>query len=370
MKTETPRINLGAKRERAVMSYFRENIERMVGYVPGEQPTDPEVVKLNTNENPYGPSELVMAALGNMSGEQLRRYPEPTAIMFRETAAKVLGFSPEQIICGNGSDELLTMATRAFVGPQGLIAYPVPTYSLYRTLAHIEDAGFLEIPFGTDWSLPEELYSSGANLTLLCNPNAPSGTMIEPDEVAHLAKKLDGVLVVDEAYVDFAQNNCLELIEKHKNVLVLRTLSKGYSLAGLRFGYGVGSAKLIAGLNKVRDSYNCDAVSVLLASEALSDQESMQKNARKVKDERERLGDRLRAAGFEMPESQANFLLAHMPAKCPLTAKGLYKELKQHKVYVRYLEQSHLTNCVRITVGTPEQNETLLQTMRQVGIEI
>ena len=191
------------------MSYFRENVERMIGYVPGEQPSDPAVVKLNTNENPYPPSESVLAALGSMEAEQLRRYPEPTAVMFRETAANVLGFSPEQIICGNGSDELLTMATRAFVGPQGLMAYPVPTYSLYRTLAHIEDAGFVEIPFGANWSLPEELYSTGANLTLLSNPNAPSGTMIEADEVAHLAKKLDGVLIVDEAYVDFAQSNCL-----------------------------------------------------------------------------------------------------------------------------------------------------------------
>ncbi len=352
------------------MSYFRENIERMVGYVPGEQPTDPEVVKLNTNENPYGPSELVMAALGNMSGEQLRRYPEPTAVMFRETAGEVLGFSPEQIICGNGSDELLTMAVRAFVGEQGLIAYPVPTYSLYRTLAHIENAGFVEIPFGANWSLPEELYSSRANLTLLCNPNAPSGTMIEPDEVGHLAKKLDGVLVVDEAYVDFAQSNCLELVDKHKNMLVLRTLSKGYSLAGLRFGYGIGNGKLIAGLNKVRDSYNCDAISVLLASEAISDQEAMEANAGKVRDERERLSERLRGAGFEMPASQANFLLAQMPAKCPLSAKQLYKELKERKVYVRYLEQTHLGDCVRITIGTPEQNETLLQTMRDVGIEI
>ncbi|MCK4849872.1 MAG: histidinol-phosphate transaminase [Phycisphaerae bacterium] len=352
------------------MSYFRENIERMVGYVPGEQPTDPKVVKLNTNENPYPPSERVLATLASVNAEQLRRYPDPTAVMFRETAANVLGFSPEQIICGNGSDELLNIATRAFVGPQGLMAYPVPTYSLYRTLAHIEDAGFVEIPFGPDWSLPEELYSTGAKLTLLCNPNAPSGTMIETDEVAHLAKKLDGVLIMDEAYVDFADNNCLELVDKHKNVLILRTLSKGYSLAGLRFGYGIGNRKLIAGLNKVKDSYNCDALSVLLATEAISDQEVMRENARKVRDERERLSERLQAVGFEVPESQANFLLARMPAGCALTAKQLYKQLKERDVCVRYMEQTHLADCVRITVGRPEQNETLLQMMRQVGVEI
>ncbi len=352
------------------MSYFRDNIERMTGYIPGEQPSDPKVTKLNTNENPYPPSESVVAALGSMTTEQLRRYPEPTAVMFRETAANVLGFLPEQIICGNGSDDLLTMATRAFVGPQGLMAYPVPTYSLYRTLAHIEDAGFLEIPFGPDWTLPEQLWATQANLTLLCNPNAPSGTMIETDEVAHLAKKLNGVLIVDEAYVDFADSNCLELVDKHRNVLILRTLSKGYSLAGLRFGYGIGHRKLIAGLNKVKDSYNCDAISVLLATEAITDQEAMQENARKVRQERERLTQRLHQAGFAVPKSQANFLLARMPPGCALSAKQLYKQLKERAVYVRYLEQTHLADCVRITVGTPEQNETLLETMQQVGIEI
>jgi len=352
------------------MSYFRENIERMVGYVPGEQPTDPNVVKLNTNENPYPPSENILATLANMNAEQLRRYPEPTAAMFRETAANILGFLPEQIICGNGSDELLTMATRAFVGPQGLMAYPVPTYSLYRTLAHIEDAGFVEIPFGPGWTLPEELYSSNANLTLLCNPNAPSGTMIDSGEVSHLAKKLQGVLIVDEAYVDFAESNCLELVDKHKNVLILRTFSKGYSLAGLRFGYGIGHRKLIVGLNKVKDSYNCDTISVLLAAEAITDQETMQENARKVRDQRQRLTERLRTAGFEVPDSQANFLLARMPSGCALTAKELYKQLKERAVYVRYMEQSHLAQSIRITVGTPEQNDSLLQTMQQVGIEI
>ncbi len=352
------------------MSYFRENIERMIGYVPGEQPSDPKVVKLNTNENPYPPSENVLAVLGSMQAEQLRRYPEPTAMMFRQTAAKVLGVFPEQIICANGSDELLTMAARAFVGPQGLMAYPVPTYSLYRTLAHIENAGFEEIPFGPDWTLPEELYSSKANLTLLCNPNAPSGTMIEASEVAHLAKKLDGVLVVDEAYVDFAESNCLELVDKHKNVLILRTRSKGYSLAGLRFGFGIGNGKLIAGLNKVRDSYNCNTISTMLATEAIADQEAMLANARKVRDERERLSELLGKAGFAVPRSEANFLLARMPAGCALTARQLYKQLKEQDVYVRYLEQTHVSDCVRITVGTPEQNETLLQTMRQVGIEI
>ena len=352
------------------MSYFRDNIERMTGYVPGEQPSDLKVIKLNTNENPYPPSENVMAALASVKAEQLRRYPNPTSEMFRQTAANILGFFPEQIICGNGSDDLLTMATRAFVGPQGSMAYPVPTYSLYRTLAHIEDAGFLEIPFGPEWILPEELCTTQANLTLLCNPNAPSGTMIETDEVAHLAKKLNGVLIVDEAYADFADSNCLELVDKHKNVLILRSFSKGYSLAGLRFGYGIGHRKLIAGLNKVKDSYNCDAISALLATEAITDQEAMQENARKVRQERERLTQRLVQAGFGVAKSQANFLLARMPSRCALSAKQLYKQLKERAVYVRYLEQTHLTDCIRITVGRPEENETLLQTMGQLGVEI
>ena len=352
------------------MSYFRENIERMVGYVPGEQPADPAVVKLNTNENPYPPSPAVMDMLREIDAERLRRYPNPTAGMFREKAGEILGIDPEEIICGNGSDELLTIAVRCFVGPQGRMAYPVPTYSLYRTLAHIEDAGLVEIPFQADWSLPEELFTAGADLTLVCNPNAPSGTMIEAGELSRLAKKIDGVLVIDEAYVDFADFNCLELVEKHKNVLVFRTLSKGYSLAGLRFGYAVGNRKLIAGMNKAKDSYNCDALSVSLACEALADQEYMQRNAEKIRGERRRLSELLRQAGLEVPESQSNFILVSIPAGCPLTAEQLYVQLKERRIYVRWFEQHGLGEKVRITIGRPEQNDILLKAMAELGVTV
>ncbi len=351
-------------------SYFRDNIDQMSGYVPGEQPTDPKVVKLNTNENPYPPSPNVMAALGWIKPDQVRRYPEPTGFIFRETAANVLGISPEEIICGNGSDELLTIAMRAFVGPHGLVAYPVPTYSLYRTLAHIEDAGYREISFQDDWSLPEELFTAEANLTLLCNPNAPSGTMIPLPEVHHLARKVDGVLIVDEAYVDFADSDCLEMARKHQNVLVYRTLSKGYSLAGLRFGYAVGNRALIAGMNKVRDSYNCDTLSVTLATEAIADQEHAQAAAQKVRDERRRLTERLETAGFDVPPSQSNFLLAKVPTEAGMTAQQLYKKLRAKSVYVRYFDQTRISDCIRITVGTPEQNDVLLATMGEVGLAV
>ena len=352
------------------MTYFRDNIERMVGYVPGEQPADPSVVKLNTNENPYLPSPAVLAALRNFDADRLRRYPDPDAGLFREAAADVFDVSADEIICGNGSDELLTMATRAFVGPQGIMAYPVPTYSLYRTLAHIEDAAFVEIPFEPDWSLPTKLFQTQASLILLCNPNAPSGTMAPPDEVSRLAGKIEGILIIDEAYVDFADSNCLSLIHKHKNVLVLRTLSKGYSLAGLRFGFALGNRKLIAGLNKVKDSYNCDALSILLATEAIMDQQTMLENNRKVCAERDRLSRRLQAGGFAIPDSQSNFILARIPADGKLTARQLYEQLKERSVYVRYFDQAPIADCVRITVGTPRQNDTLLNTIRQIGIEI
>ena len=352
------------------MSYFRDNIERMVGYVPGEQPSDPTVVKLNTNENPYLPSPAVLAALRNFDPERLRRYPDPAAVMFRQAAADVFDVSPDEIICGNGSDDLLTMATRAFVGPQGVMAYPVPTYSLYRTLAHIEDAAFIEIPFESDWSLPDKLFETEASLVLLCNPNAPSGTLVPMAEVSRLAGKVPGILIVDEAYVDFADCNCLELIHKHKNVLVLRTLSKGYSLAGLRFGFALGNRKLIAGLNKVKDSYNCDALSILLATEAVMDQQTMLQNNRKVCDERDRLTQRLRSGGFTVPDSQANFILARMPSASDLTAGQLYEQLKQRNVYVRYFDQTPISDCVRITVGSPQQNDSLLTAMQAIGIGI
>jgi len=222
--------------------FVRANVREMQGYTPGEQPALGErVVKLNTNENPFEPSPRVMKAIQQVEPEMLRRYPSPRADRFRHAAAKVLGISPEMILAGNGSDDILTIATRTFVAPGGVLAAPDPTYSLYPVLARLEQATFAPVPWDKDWSLPTEaLLDSRADAIYLANPNAPSGTFVSPTKVAELARQFPGVLLIDEAYADFADDNCLALVRDYANVVIVRTMSKAYSLAGLRFGYAVG----------------------------------------------------------------------------------------------------------------------------------
>src|SRR4051812_18247451 len=229
--------------------YFRRNIAAMDGYVPGEQPQDPEVVKLNTNENPYSPSPRVLAALHDATDSSLRLYPEPLSDKLRENAAAVYGVERNNIIAGNGSDEILSMILRCFVGPRDKVIVPVPTYSLYETLVRIQDGEQVAIDYPDDFTIPQSLYGSGAALTFLCNPNSPSGTLVSIAEIARLAGSLTGILVVDEAYIDFAEveePSAIRLIRDFDNLIVLRTFSKSFSLAGMRIGLAFAAEEIIA----------------------------------------------------------------------------------------------------------------------------
>jgi len=346
------------------MSYFLERIAALDGYTPGEQPSDPAVIKLNTNENPYPPSPAVMEAVAAIRPEQLRRYPHPLANPFRDVAARVFGVSRDQIICGNGMDDLLNMSVRAFSGPEAAMVYPTPTYTLYAVLGSIQASIIREVPFGLDFTLPvKKLVEARGRITYLANPNSPSGTFVPVSEVARLASALDGVLCVDEAYVDFARENCMELARTRPNVLVMRTMSKGYSLAGLRFGFAVGHPDLIAGLIKVKDSYNADAVAIAAAAAAVADQDYREQTRSKVIRERERLAAALARLGLNSLPSQANFLLAQ--ADRP-TARELYESLKARGILVRYFNSPGLDDKLRITVGTPEQNNALLAALAEL----
>ena len=245
------------------LDYFLPHIARMTGYQPGEQPRIDGIIKLNTNENPYPPSPRVAEAITRALGAGLRKYPDPVGTTFRETAARLHGVAPEMILAGNGSDDLLTILVRAFAGPGDTIVAPTPSYILYRTLAEIQDARCVEVPFRPDWSLdPSAFAVEGAKVAFLANPNSPSGTALPPEAVAAIAERLDCPLVVDEAYADFAASNSLGLIRDHPNVIVTRSFSKGYSLAGLRLGYLVARPEMVQGLIKVKDSYNCDTLSL------------------------------------------------------------------------------------------------------------
>lgn len=343
------------------MTYFRENIERMEGYTPGYQPQEPGFVKLNTNENPYPPSPRALEAMRRAAGEGLRKYPPVMADPFREAAAEVFGTEPERVLCGNGSDDLLNIAVRSFCGEGQPVAFPTPTYSLYETLTGIQGARAVRLDFPPDYSLPEELARTGARLTLLCNPNAPTGTLVPPSEVSRLADRLDGVLLVDEAYADFARANCLELVDRHENLIVTRSLSKSYSLAGLRFGWAVARRPLIDGMTKVKDSYNVDAVALAGAAAAVRDQDWLRRNVDRILRTRERLIDGLEGLGFTCLPSQTNFVLARVPART--NAAEVHERLFESKVLVRYFDLPRVDDCLRVTVGSDEEIDRLLEAL-------
>lgn len=345
------------------MSYFRDNIAECEGYEPGFQPRETDVVKLNTNENPYPPSPEVMKALAEIKSEQLRRYPDPLGSKFREAAAEINGVRSDCIMCCNGGDELLRMAFTAFCDEYWPVAYPVPTYSLYPVLAKIQNCKAIEIPFDNEFNLPAKLASADAALTIVCNPNAPSGSFIRVDELASLADELSGVLLIDEAYVDFAEENCTALVKDFDNVVILRSLSKGYGLAGIRFGYAIAQPEMIKGLMKVKDSYNVDAVAIAVATAAIKDQKYFEETRDKVKSERKRLTEQLRILGFDMPESSSNFVFAEHPKS---RAKDIYEKLVKKNIFVRYWDLAGIDNKLRISVGTPEQNDKLLSALKEI----
>lgn len=334
-------------------------MREMQGYTPGEQPSVGErVVKLNTNENPFEPSPRVMKAIQQVEPEMLRRYPSPTAERFRLAAAKVLGVSPDMILAGNGSDDILTIATRTFVAPGGVLASPEPSYSLYPVLARLEQATFSPVPWEKEWSLPTDgLVDTKADAIYLANPNAPSGTFVSPTKVEELARSFSGLLLIDEAYADFADDNCLALAREYRNVVIARTMSKAYSLAGLRFGYAVAQPDVIEEMTKVKDSYNCDAISVAAATAAIEDQEYARERWEFVKSERQRLSAELTQIGWAVAKSQANFILATCPSG---RGKEVYLGLKQQGILVRYFDKPGLTDKIRITVGQSQENNALL----------
>lgn len=346
-------------------TFVRPNVRAMHGYSPGEQPLPGErVIKLNTNENPFPPSPKVMQAIREIEPELLRRYPQPLADDFRKVAAKTLGVTPDMIMAGNGSDDVLTVVTRTFVPPGGTLAFPHPTYSLYGILAGLEEAKVAKVAWGNDWSLPiDALLATKAHAIYLVNPNAPTGSVVPPDVVSKLATKFPGLLLVDEAYADFADTNCVDLVHRHDNVVVSRSLSKSYSLAGLRFGYAIANPAVIAEMMKVKDSYNCDAISIIAATAALQDQDYARMTWTHVREERARLTTELQAHGFDVLPSQANFVLARVPGG---DGGAMYAALKQMGILVRHFDSDELRHYVRITIGSTTENNALLGGIREL----
>ena len=358
---------------------IRPLVHDLHAYVPGEQPKIKGLIKLNTNENPYPPSPKVLAAVKAAVDGRLRLYPNPTAEKLRAKLAKLHGCRTENILIGNGSDEVLALAVRAFVepatkskvkNPGSIVQYFTPSYSLYPVLADIHGAAKNAMALNPDFSLPDvavlkrgKQWSFDAALTLVTTPNAPSGRGYPTAELEKLCRAQKGVVVLDEAYVDFAKENAMSLALKFSHVLVARTFSKAYSLCFQRVGYFVGHPELIAALDKIRDSYNVNGLGQIAAEATLDDLKHYRANFKKIVVTREWLAGELTKLGFEVLPSQTNFILARPPI---FAAKDWLQKLRDQKILVRWFSALEISGYLRITIGTPPEAAALVKAAREI----
>lgn len=341
--------------------FIKKSVQFMAGYTPGEQPADRRIVKLNTNENPYPPSPGIARAVKKFDVGKLRLYPNPVSLKLRRKIAEIHGCEIENVFAGNGSDEILALCTRAFVEDTGSIGYFDPSYSLYPVLADIRDVRKKPVELGKDfkWKMPRDYKAS---LFFLTNPNAPTSILFPKSNVRAFCRSFKGVVLIDEAYVDFSKENCMDLALKFGNTLVMRTLSKSYSLAGLRVGYVVGAKPLIEALFKIKDSYNLDAFSQMVALEAISDVRHMKINAARIKKTRARLSESLKALGCLVYPSETNFIWVKPTG---ISARCFFERLREKKIFVRYFKGQRTGDFVRITVGTDGEVDKLLRAVEK-----
>ncbi|MBX3180606.1 MAG: histidinol-phosphate transaminase [Candidatus Hydrogenedentes bacterium] len=345
------------------MKFQRELLRGVEGYVPGEQPQGRRFIKLNTNENPYPPSPRVKEALANFDLDRLRKYPDPVFREFREICAHRYGYeSAGWVIAGNGMDELLAMALRTFVDPGDGVLATYPTYSLYEVLCQLHGCSLKYVDLDGDFQLTEEFYATPARLCFLTRPNAPTGVAVPRKAVERLCESFNGIVVIDEAYVDFADDHCMDFPKRYENAIVMRTFSKSFSLAGMRIGTAVARPEIINEFLKTKDSYNMNAVAQAVGIAAMDDYAHMEASAGKVCVTRERVREELMAMGFDVPDSQTNFLLAFWYGNP--TAKELFERLREEGILVRYFNHRRLEDALRITIGTDEECDALLQALR------
>ena len=347
------------------------HIQSLEGYVPGEQPKSKSVVKLNTNENPYPPSPKCAEVLKSFDLDNLRRYPDPNYSELAREIAKRFGTTPDRVFVGNGSDEVLSLCARAFVENDESIGSLDPSYSLYKTLAAIRDVKWMGMRSGracdAETDIRRPVIDSRTSLFLLTNPNAPTGEFREIEDIAAFARRFKGVVLVDEAYADFARGNCMSLATAptNRNVLVMRTFSKSYSLAGLRVGFCVGPRDLIEALYKIKDSYNVDAVAQRVALAAFKDRVYHRKTVAKVVKTRKAFAKALLKRGWDVIPSEANFVFAKPPEGTK--ASDVFAYLKSQNVFVRYFPEPLTGDRLRITIGTDEEMKKLLDALDRMN---
>jgi histidinol-phosphate aminotransferase len=347
--------------------FMKKALEGFTPYTPGEQPPDGEDwVKLNTNESPLPPSPKVIEAIRAAAAESLRLYPSPTAAPARAAIAEHFGLDPAQVTLGNGADELIEMCFRAFAGAGDRVAYSAPTYPLLEPLCHIHEVLPSVHPTAEGWTWTTSLADDPAPIKFLVNPNSPTGTWHGRMSVERVLTRSHGVVVLDEAYVDFASESQLELLAQHSNLIILRTMSKSYSLAGMRIGFALGDPSLIAALDMVKDSYNLNRLAIVAAVAAIKDEEHHRKIVDHVVAERAWLEDRLRTDGFEHSPSAANFVFVKPPPGN--SAPAVADALRERRVLVRHYHREPIAGWFRITIGTREQHERLLAALKEVLI--
>lgn len=347
------------------MKFRRKILENVEGYVPGEQPKMQGLVKLNTNENPFPPSPHVLQAVQEFSTEFIRKYPDPVSQRLREAIAQRFEYpGPEWVIVGNGLDDVLAMTIRAFVDPGDTILSPYPTYTLYETLARLHGADFRYIDLDDRWQFTGETFSVPGRLWFVPRPNAPTGVPCPVADLEHLCGSFDGLVFIDEAYADFANDNCIHFPKQFENAIVGRTFSKSYSLCGLRLGYAVAHPDIIRELMKVKDSYNVNAVAQFAGLAAFDDVQYFCGCVNRVRKNREWLTAALRDMGFTVPDSQGNFVFARR-ASTP-TAREIFAALRERAVIVRFFDARRTDDGLRITVGSDLEIEKLLDALRDI----
>jgi histidinol-phosphate aminotransferase len=346
-----------------VMGRIRRCIRDMQGYVPGKQPVGGGYIKLNTNENPYPPSPRVLEALQEAITADLRLYPDPLATPLRQTAASIYGCAVDEVIAGNGSDDILTLIFRTFLDPGDIIATAAPSYTLYNVLSRLQDATCLDIPMGPDYTLPADLDSHGAKVIFIVNPNAPTGVLFARDALRDFLARTRSIVVVDEAYADFAGESVIDLLPEFPHLIVVRTFSKSYALAGMRLGLGFAQPDVIAQMLKVKDAYNLDRLALVAGCAALEDQQWLRNTTAKVVRTRTHLLHALTAMGLHVPPSRANFVFPRIPHG---RACEVYEALEKRRILVRYYRGPLVVDSLRVTVGTDTEVEAFVQALREL----
>jgi len=343
--------------------FLKQSLQGFQPYLPGEQPPDGEDwVKLNTNESPLPPSPRVIEAVREAAADSLRLYPSASAKPAREAIARRFDLDPSQVILGNGADELIEMCFRAFAGSGDRVAFPTPTYPVLEPLCLMHETPASMHPTELPWELPATLAADPSRLKFIANPNSPTGAWFATEAVEAVAAASAGVVVIDEAYVDFAPRSNLPLLARHPNVLIVRTFSKSYALAGMRIGFALGHPGLIAALNAVKESYNVDRLATAAAVAAIEDEAHHQAIVDAVISGRGQLARGLAELGFELVPSAANFLFARPPRPAAEVAAAL----RERRILVRHYDREPIAGWFRVTVGTEEQHRRLLEALREI----